>query len=487
VVSPVPVQTVPPSKIVEVMGPTLTSTSPTLSTQVTHPARGRFRMDSVHGTHMSGRSVAVVGSGVAGLTAAYLLSTHDRVTLYEADSRLGGHAHTHFLDDGGGNTVGVDSAFLVHNDRTYPTLCRLFDELGVATRATDMSMSVRNDGIGFGGLEYAGARGIGGLFPSAANLANPRYLRMLGEVTKFHRVATRLLEDTGESADDSETVGAFVERHGFSRYFVDNFVTPLVAAVWSCAPGAALDYPARYLFVFLDHHGMLTVFGSPTWRTVVGGSASYVEAIAIRIHEIRAGQHVSAVRRVSAGVQITTSDGASRVFDAAVIATHPDQALAMLAQPSPAERSVLAAMPYSTNHAQLHTDESVLPRRRRARASWNYLTVPGPGAQVLVTYDVSRLMRLTGPRRFLVTLGGADRVDPASVLAEMTYHHPLFTPESVAAQQLLHTLDDDTIVFAGAYHGWGFHEDGAASGLRAAKRLGADWPTRSPRLAAVTA
>jgi uncharacterized protein len=431
---------------------------------------------------MSGRSVAVIGSGVAGLTAAYLLSAQDRVTLYEADTRLGGHAHTHFLDDGGGNTVGVDSAFLVHNDRTYPTLCRLFDELGVATRDTDMSMSVRNDEIG---LEFAGARGIGGLFPSIANLARPRYLRMLGEVTRFHRAATRLLRDTTD--DEHETVGAFVERHGFSRYFVDNFVTPLVAAVWSCAPGVALDYPARYLFVFLEHHGMLTVFGSPTWRTVVGGSATYVEAIADRLYEIRAGQRVQAVARVTGGVQITTADGRSDEFDVAVIATHPDQALAMLAQPTPAERSVLGAMPYSTNHAQLHTDESVLPRHQRARASWNYLTPSDPDAEVLVTYDVSRLMRLTGPRRFLVTLGGGDQVDPASILAEMTYQHPLYTPESVAAQRLLPALDDDRLAFAGAYHGWGFHEDGAASGQRAARRLGADWPTRLPRREAVTA
>jgi len=441
-------------------------------------------MQSVQATHMSGRSVAVIGSGVAGLTAAYLLSGKDRVTLYEADTRLGGHAHTHYLDDGDGNVIGVDSAFLVHNDRTYPTLCRLFDDLGVATRDTDMSMSVRSDGHRFGGLEYAGARGIGGLFPSWSNLARPRYLRMLGEVTKFHRAATRLLETQG---DDTETVGAFVARHGFSRYFVDNFLTPLVAAVWSCAPGAALDYPARYLFVFLDHHGMLTVFGSPTWRTVVGGSATYVEKIADRLYDIRAGQGVSSVLRVPEGVQVTSVDGHQEEFDAVVIATHPDHALGMLADPTPAERSVLGAMAYSTNHAQLHTDESVLPKRERARASWNYLNDAGSDAAVLVTYDVTRLMKLPGSCRFLVTLGGRHRVDPASVLAEMTYHHPLYTPESVAAQRLLPSLADDHIVFAGAYHGWGFHEDGAASGLKAAQRLGAYWPARRSHLEGVSA
>jgi predicted NAD/FAD-binding protein len=420
-----------------------------------------------------GRSIAVIGSGVAGLTAAYLLSARERVTLFEADTRLGGHAHTHYVDDGDGNLVGIDSAFLVHNDRTYPTLCRLFADLGVATRETDMSMSVRDDESG---LEYAGARGIGGLFPSWSSLARPRYLVMLAEIGRFHRAATQLLED--ESAAEDQPLEEFVERHGFSGYFVKHFMTPLVAAVWSCAPGEAMCYPARYLFVFLQHHGMLSVFGSPTWRTVVDGSATYVNAIAERVHEIAAGTPVHAVRRVADGVLVTAGDGAPRRFDGAVIATHPDQALLMLAEPTAAERSVLGAIPYSTNHAQLHTDVSVLPRRPRAQASWNYRVPPGAGAaaDVLVTYDVSRLMRLSGPRRFMVTLGGRDLVDPASVIAEMIYRHPLYTPESVAALRLLPTLDDDRVVFAGAYHGWGFHEDGAASGLRAARRLGADWP-----------
>jgi len=425
----------------------------------------------------TGRSIAVIGSGVAGLTAAYVLSAHNKVTLFEADTRLGGHAHTHFVDRGDGNIVGVDSAFLVHNDRTYPTLCWLFSELGIATQDADMSMSVRDDAIG---LEYAGARGLGGLFPAASNLARPRYLGMLLEVKRFHRVATELLDDESDSSTDLETLGAFVARHGFSDYFVQRFLTPLVAAVWSCAPGEAMRYPARYLFVFLQHHGMLSVFGSPTWRTVVGGSAAYVEAIAIRLHEIVAGVPVRAVERVRDGVLITTGGAASRHFDAAVIATHPNQALLMLATPTAAERAVLGAIPYSTNHAQLHTDTSVLPRRSRARASWNYLVTPNAD-DVLVTYDVTRLMRLSGPRRFLVTLGGRDRVDPGSVIAEMTYGHPLYTPESVAAQRLLPTLDDDRVVYAGAYHGWGFHEDGAASGLRAAQRLGAYWPAASER------
>ena len=421
--------------------------------------------------------MAVIGSGVAGLTAAYVLSGSHRVTLYEADVRLGGHAHTHYVDDGGGRVIGVDSAFLVHNDRTYPTLGRLFAELGVATQESEMSMSVRADDVG---LEYAGALGIRGLFACRQSL-RPRYLLMLAEIIRFHRAASRLLGDSGPSIEDNlETLEAFLNRHRFSPYFVDYFITPLVAAVWSCAGDDALRYPARYLFVFLAHHGMLTVFGSPTWRTVTGGSANYVQAIASRVDEVSTGTPVGSLRRLTDGVMVQAGRNAPRFFDAAVIAVHPDQALLLLDDATPAERAVLGAIPYSTNRAQLHTDESLLPRHRRARASWNYLVTPG-NDHVVVSYDVSRLMRLDGRRRYLVTLGGHDRVDPGSVVAEMTYSHPLYTPESVAAQAKLATLGDDRVVFAGAYHGWGFHEDGAASGLRAARLLGADWPAATRR------
>lgn len=417
---------------------------------------------------------------MSGLVAAYLLSARDRVTLFEADTRVGGHAHTHHLDRGDGHTVAVDSAFLVHNDRTYPTLCRLFDELGIATQDTDMSMSVRDDAIG---LEYAGARGVGGLFPTLSSLARPRYLRMLGEVRRFHRVATRLLQEPDQTP---ETLGGFLGRHRFSPYFTRHFMTPLVAAVWSCPPGEAMRYPARYLFVFLEHHGMLSVFGSPTWRTVTGGSATYVKAIVSRIHEVRAGRPVTSVRRVPAGVEVTAQGSGPALFDAAVVATHSDQALRLLAAPTAAERAILGAIPYSPNLAQLHTDESVLPRHGRARASWNYLATTHDD-RVVVSYDITRLMRLGGPRRFIVTLGGRDVVDPGSVVAEMSYSHPSYTMESVSAQRLLSSLDDDRVAFAGAYHGWGFHEDGAASGLRAARRLGAGWTTELPTLEAVTA
>lgn len=420
------------------------------------------------------RDIAVIGSGVAGLTAAHVLAKHDRVTLYEGDSRLGGHAHTHEVEFAPGRRVHVDSGFIVHNDRTYPTLLRLFGELGVSTRETEMSMSVRADALG---LEYAGARGLSGLFPAARNLGKPRYLGLLAQVPRFHRAARELLR----RGDSDLTLAEFLRQHRFGGYFTDYFVTPLVAAVWSCDPATAAQYPAHYLFQFLEHHGMLSVSGSPTWRTVVGGSARYVDKIAAGLDEIRTGTRVLAVLERPGDVLVTDRSGARR-FDAVVIATHPHQALTMLAEPNALTRAVLGSMPYSVKTAQLHTDESVLPIASHARASWNYLVPADAGADGVITYDLTRLMGLdhVGDRRFLVTLGGEHLIDPAHEIARMTYEHPMYTPESVAAQARLPEIETARIAFAGAYHGWGFHEDGALSGLRAAERLGGRWTVLRP-------
>ncbi|MRH87591.1 FAD-dependent oxidoreductase [Nocardia sp. SYP-A9097] len=423
----------------------------------------------------TGSRVAVVGSGVAGLTAAWVLTRAGaRVTVFEADPRLGGHAHTHRLRLEPGTEVAVDTGFIVHNDRTYPTLLRLFAELGIETRASDMSMSVRCDGCG---LEYAGARGPSGLFARPAHATRGRYLRLLTEVPRFHRLARAALR---EAADDTETLGEFVRRASFSGYFTTHFLAPLVAAVWSCDPETALRYPARYLFTFLDHHGMLTVSGSPTWRTVVGGSHTYVAAIAAAVDTVHAGTPVRALERHFDGVVLRDDRGTAHEFDAAVVATHPDQALTLLTAPTGIERQVLSAMPYSVNRAILHTDESALPRAARARASWNYRlpACTAAPAQVLVTYDLTRLQGLPG-RRLLLTLNDDTGIPAAAVLDRMIYGHPRYTPESVVAQQHLHRIGDARVAFAGAYHGWGFHEDGALSGLRAAEQLGARWAGRA--------
>lgn len=415
-------------------------------------------------------TAAVIGSGVAGLTAAYLLQRRYDVTLFEADGRLGGHAHTHELPTSDGGTANVDSGFIVHNERTYPNLLRLFAELGVATQESDMSMSVRCEGCG---LEYAGARKLGGLFPQASNVTRPAYLRMLVEVVRFHRHARRVLAD--ERAGDV-TLGAFLAVGGYSRYFVEHFMLPVVSAVWSAGETVSMAYPARYLFTFLDHHGLLSVGDSPQWRTVVGGSRSYVERAVKGLSAVSVSTPVRAVTRAVQGVEIRTDDDTSHRADRVVIATHPDQALAMLA-PTDDERAVLGAFGYSQNLTQLHHDTSVLPRRANARASWNYLksVCSSADAPVLVSYDMNRLQRLTEPDDYVVTLNGTTRVDQDRVVATMHYEHPVYTPESVAAQRRLPALNDGTVAFAGAYHGWGFHEDGCAAGVRAAASLGVGW------------
>ncbi|MGY0235231.1 NAD(P)/FAD-dependent oxidoreductase [Longispora urticae] len=412
---------------------------------------------------MGRRQVAVIGAGVSGLTAAYLLRWEHDVTLFEADDRLGGHAHTHDL---GG--LAVDSGFIVHNERTYPFLLRLFAELGVATQPTEMSMSVRCEGCG---LEYAGARKLPGLFARPRNAVDPRFLAMLAQVPRFHRRARALLA----AGDDDMTLGEF--SRGFSTYFVRHFLVPVVSAVWSCGPERVADYPARYLFVFLERHGMLSVQGSPTWRTVVGGSRSYVDKVAATLPAARRGVPVRSVTRVAGGVEVRDEADFAQFFDAAVIATHADQALAIRPDASAAEKELLGAFGYSRNETLLHSDDAILPRHANARASWNYLLPacdPGAGRPV-VSYDMNRLQRLDTPTPHVVTLNPAGRVREGAVLARMDYAHPVYTAEAVAAQRRLPELSDATVAYAGAYHGWGFHEDGCRSGVLAALSLGVVW------------
>ncbi|MFG2205866.1 NAD(P)/FAD-dependent oxidoreductase [Streptomyces sp. NPDC048638] len=419
------------------------------------------------------RQVAVVGSGVAGLTAAHVLQQGGReVSLYEAADRLGGHAHTHDLPARGGGVIRVDTGFIVHNERTYPLLLRLFRELGVATQDSEMSMSVRCEGCG---LEYAGARGPAGLFARPRSALRGRYLRMLTEVRAFHRAArTTLAKGRG---DDTLTLRRFLTTCGFSRYFETHFVVPLVSAVWSCAPETAMRYPAVYLFRFLEHHGMLSVSGSPQWKTVTGGSAEYVGRIGKELTAVHTGTPVRAVHRSADRARVVAEDGTERAYDAVVVAVHPDQALELLAEPTADERRYLGAFHYSRNTTVLHTDTSLLPRARAARASWNYLmdSCHTSADEVKVSYDMNRLQRLSSGDDFVVTLNATDRIADDRILARMTYEHPVYTPESVAAQQHLPQLNTAVTAFAGAYHGWGFHEDGCRSGVQAAAALGVRW------------
>ena len=438
---------------------------------------------------MTGRKIAVIGGGISGLTAGYILSRTDEVTLFEADDRLGGHADTHLVDEPGGRQVAVDTGFIVYNERTYPLLTRLLRELGVETRASEMSMSVSCSGCG---VHYAGKRGPAGLSAGVAAGGRP-YLQMLAEVPRFHRAARRLLASTaaggtgllaeaaGEGGGDGAggvSLGDFLREGGFSGYFTEHFAVPVVAAVWSCPQGTALRYPAAYLFAFLANHGLLSVTGSPQWRTVAGGSRRYVEAIAAGLAQVRLSAPVRSVRRHPDGVTVRDGSGAESEFDAVVIATHPDQALRLLDEPTSAERSVLGAFGYTPNEAVLHTDTRLLPPRGAVRASWNYsLTCDGrsTAAPARVSYHMNRLQGLPSETDYIVTLGGRENIDPARVIAVMEYAHPAYTRESVAAQSRLPGLNTAVTAFAGAYHGWGFHEDGCRAGVAAARALGGSW------------
>ena len=439
------------------------------------------------GTPLTGRSArreraAVIGSGVAGLTAAHLLQRRYDVSLIEADDRLGGHAHTRTVSTSDAGDIAVDSGFIVHNRVTYPNLVRLFDDLGVQTRPTDMSMSVRCDGCG---LEYAGAIGLRGVFARRRSVVDRNFLWMLLEVNRFHRAARKTVAALADR--DSQawnvTLGEFLASKGFTEYFRNHFMVPVVSAVWSVAPETALDYPAAYLFSFLANHGMLSVRGSHQWYTVVGGSKTYVDATVTGLSEVRLSTRVVSVARVAKGcdaspsIAIDTETGGTEHFDKVVVATHPDQALRMLAEPTDAERSTLGAFTYSRNEVALHRDVRVLPRNPEARASWNYLLPacrPETG-RALVSYDMNRLAGLPGTDPHIVTLNCDERIAADRVIERMLYEHPIYTPTSVGAQRLLPALNDGTLAFAGAYHGWGFHEDGCLAGVKAASSLGVDW------------
>lgn len=414
-------------------------------------------------------TAAVIGAGVSGLTAAHVLSrTHD-VTLLEGDSRFGGHAHTHDVA-GRDGSLRIDSGFIVHNERTYPHLLRLFRELDVPTQPTEMSMSITCSGCG---LSYAGGRGPKGMFAQRRRLADPRFVKMLADVPRFHRAARALLADPSVDL----TWGEFLAQHRFSDYFVRHFAIPLVACVWSCGDLDASSYPARHLFRFLDHHGMLTVTGSPTWRTVTGGSATYVDRLVQRLPDARKESPVTAVTRHDDGVDVQLRGGHTTTFDHVVVATHADQALELLADATPDEKRDLSAIRYSRNETWLHRDSSLLPEPREAKASWNY-RMPGcdtAAPDVTVSYWMNRLHGLDDAEDHVVTLGPAGTVDESLVTARMSYEHPIFTTEAVAAAARLHDAGGERLAFAGAHLGWGFHEDGCRSGVEAAESFGVRW------------
>lgn len=415
-------------------------------------------------------SYAVIGAGISGLTAAHVLNRAGSVTLYEADTRLGGHAHTHRVRTTDGVERAVDSGFIVFNEHTYPLLGRLFGELGVTSQPTTMSLSVRCDGCG---LEYSGGQGLRGLFAQPRRAVSPRHYRLLAQIPRFHREARRVLTEPDQA---DLTWGDFLRTRRFSDDFVAHFAVPFVSCVWSCAHADADRYPARHLFQFLDHHGMLSIGTSPTWRTVVGGSRTYVEALTARLPKIRQGAPVVGVTRHADGVDVATADGDVDRYDGAVIAVHADDALSLLTDATPGEAADLGAFTYSENPTALHRDRGVLPEAAAARASWNYrLSSCRPDGDVLVTYWMNRLQGFATEDDLLVTLNPGPLVDPATVVAAMTYRHPVFSVDAVDAAARLREAGGPRLAFAGAHLGWGFHEDGCRSGVAAAARFGVDW------------
>ncbi len=421
-------------------------------------------------------TAAVIGGGISGLTAAYLLQRTHHVTLFEADRRVGGHAHTHDVTVPGGGTVPVDSGFIVLNDRTYPLLRRLFDELGVRTRPTEMSMNISCSGCG---LSYTGGRKADGLFSQRRRAVDPGFWRLLLQVRSFQKQALSFLE---EHPTSQLTYGDFLSEQGFDRHFVTHYALPVVSCVWSMGHTDALEYPAAYLFAFLRHHGFLTLGDAPTWHTVMGGSRSYVEAVTRRLDVVRPGTRVTAVSRKPESVEIDSihADGDSnehQSFDKVVVATHADQALALLTDAGEEEQELLGSFGYSTNVAWLHRDDTVLPETRRARASWNYRLEDCDTLtdRARVSYWMNRLQGHSEADPLVVTLNPEAGPAPDHVIATMTYEHPTYTGASVAAQARLASLNSDRLAFAGAYHGWGFHEDGCRSGAAAAQALGAAW------------
>ncbi len=417
--------------------------------------------------------IAVVGTGISGAAAAWLLSRRHEVHVFEREGRPGGHTHTVAVPRGDGSSLGVDTGFIVYNEATYPLLVRLFDELGVATQASDMSWSLRCERCD---LEYAGsARGI---VAQPTNLASPGYLRMLADIARFNRLGARLTDDPRTT---SLTIGRFLEVAGFGHGFRAHSLLPMAAAIWSSGTGTIEAFPLATLLRFFANHGLLGVTTHHAWRTVVGGTSAYLAPLTAPFRDrLHLTSPVSEVRRDRDGVDLAFGDGATHRFDAVVLAAHADESLAMLADPSERERTLLSAWEYSVNDTVLHTDTELLPRRRSAWASWNYLLddCTRPSEQVSLSYHMNRLQSLEEPREYVVTLNPATPPAPASVLRHLTYTHPRYTRASVVAQAELDELNGRRRTFyVGAYQRYGFHEDGLWSAVRAAQHLGVRWPT----------
>lgn len=418
--------------------------------------------------------IAVIGAGIAGLTAAHRLAPQHRVTLFEANDYPGGHTHTVDVE-WRGERQAIDTGFIVFNDWTYPNFIALLKELGVASQPTTMGFSVRCDRSG---LEYNGSS-LSGLFAQRSNVVRPRFWRMLRDILRFNREAPRQYlfpehnegrtSRTAPQFDTEPTVAEFLAAGGYSREFAEHYLLPMGSAIWSCPIGVFERFPMRFLVEFYYNHGLLNVLERPTWRVVVGGSRTYVDAILKRFNgTLRLNTPIARVQRHADHVAVTPRHGETQYFDHVIFACHSDQALRMLADPSPVEVDVLREFPYERNVAVLHTDETILPRRRRAWASWNYLLPAeqeGP-PRATVTYCMNILQGLESRHVYNVSLNCEERIDPSRVLGRFVYEHPIFTTRRAAAQARHRELIDvNRTSFCGAYWRNGFHEDGVVSAM----------------------
>ncbi|GAB4191241.1 MAG: NAD(P)/FAD-dependent oxidoreductase [Thalassobaculales bacterium] len=418
--------------------------------------------------------IAVIGSGIAGLSAAWLLSQRHDVTVYEKDARVGGHANT-VEARLGGRQAAVDTGFIVLNERTYPNLLALFAELGVTLRASTMSFAVSLDQ---GRLEYGG-RDLRQVFAQKRNLASPRFMGMALDILRFFRSATALL---ARPQDHHLSLGDWLAREGYGRAFMEDHLLPMAAAIWSCPPSAMLAFPAASFVRFFDNHGLLQYANRPAWFTVAGGSRDYVSRIEARLaRPVRTACPVTGLRRVPAGVMLREAGGDEVFYDHAVVAAHADQALRLLSDPSPAEQAVLSAFAYQDNLAVLHSDPALMPRRQAVWSSWNYLgSGDGLARRVSVTYWMNSLQGIDPALPLFVSLNPLREPAPALVHGRFRYEHPVFDAAAMAAQARLPAIQGGRRTwFCGAWCGYGFHEDGLAAGIAVARSLGCDppWPT----------
>lgn len=413
------------------------------------------------------RIVAVIGSGIAGLGAAWLLSRRHFVVLFEREARLGGHTCTIDVDAPEGR-LALDTGFLVHNPRTYPNLVRLFEETGVATRGSDMSFSVSCRRSGF---EYS-SRGARGFFAQARNAVRPSHLRLFADIVRFNREAPRVLD-----APDDPTLGEYLEGRGYSAGFVSRYLVPMTSAIWSAPVSSVRRMPARTLVRFFQNHGMLAVGSHPSWRVVSAGSRSYIDKLIAPLDgRVHTSAEVVSVRRDATGVALSFSDGSGFRADDVVFACHGDQILPMLGDATAAEREVLSAFTTTANEAWLHTDARMLPRSPWARASWNYRMTDDEEAAPSVTYHLNRLLGLSTAAEYCVTLNPREPIDDASVIRRLSFRHPRFTREAIRAQARWREISGVYRAhYCGAYWRYGFHEDGLMSAIRVAADLGVSW------------